>query len=105
MRNKISFKKSITISIVLTLVFNAGVCFAAGNLLNDNGFEQSEPNGGFPDSGSWKGLWQGFAGAGCTTSSARTGDNGLWQFSGLASDSQSSQVYQDVASWPGRIFA
>jgi hypothetical protein len=91
-------------------VFQLGLCLAAslpagtGNLLSDNGFELSEPNGGFPDSGFWKGDFAGYSGAGCTTTSNRSASHGLWQYTGLAGDYWSSAVYQDIPAWPGRIY-
>ena len=87
----------------------AGVCLAdlpaaVGNLLCDYGFERSEPNGGFPDSACWSSYVMGYGGAGCTTTAARLGDNGLWQYTGLATTDRQSLVYQDIPAASGRRF-
>jgi len=87
-------------------MLQAGLCSASANLLCDAGFEQSEPNGAFPDSGCWIKNALGFGGAGCTTTAARTGANGLWQYTGVADSHWKSQAYQDVPAVPGsRYFA
>ena len=103
MGQKFSSSKSVLLSAILLTVFQAGLCLA-DNLLCDYGFERSEPNGGFPDYGCWAGVMTGYGGAGCTTTAARLGDNGLWQYTGLALDHRQSQVYQDLSAAPGRRF-
>ena len=70
--------------VVLLMFLQTGLCLGAGNLLCDSGFEQSDPNGAFPDSGCWLSNAIGFGGAGCTTTAARLGQNGLWQYTGVA---------------------
>ena len=90
--------------VILLMVLQTGLCFGAGNLLCDYGFEQSDPNGAFPDSGCWLRNAIGFGGAGCTTTAARLGQNGLWQYTGIATVDWSSQVYQDTPASEGKRY-
>ena len=94
------------IMLVLTIVsavFGGNLCLAAGNLLGDSSFELSEPNGGFPDSGLWQQDLLDSGWAGCDTS-GRLGQQGLWLATGFANDQFLSRIYQDIPTWPGRIF-
>lgn len=93
--------KSVLILAVLIMFVKPGLC-VAGNLLCDAGFEQSEPNGGFPDSG----CWQKNAGgqAGCALFAARNGDSGIFQYTGYALNELKSQVYQEFPSAAGRRY-
>jgi hypothetical protein len=90
--------------VVLLMVLQTGLCLGAGNLLCDSGFEQSEPNGAFPDSGCWSSNAIGFGGAGCTTTAARLGLNGLWQYTGVAAVDWSSLAYQDSNAGEGKRY-
>jgi len=90
--------------VVLVVVFQTGLCLAAGNLLCDSGFELSDPNGAFPDSGCWFLNAIGLSGAGCTTTAARLGENGLWQYTGIAAVDWSSQVYHDSNAGEGKRY-
>ena len=86
------------------MVLQTGLCLGAGNLLCDYGFEQSEPNWGFPDSGCW--LQNAVLGdvASCTTGSARSGGNGLLLHTGFAIDQRQSQIYQDTPAAAGKRY-
>jgi hypothetical protein len=88
----------------LLVVIQTGLCLGAGNLLCDYGFEQSEPNGTFPSSGCWLSDAIGFGGAGCTTTAARLGQNGLWQYTGISTADWSSVVYQDSPASHGKCY-
>lgn len=86
------------------IVLQAGLCLAAGNLLCDSGFEQSEPNWGFPDSGCWLKNAVFDDVAGCTMESARSGSNGLLLYTGFAIDQWQSQIYQDKPASAGKRY-
>jgi hypothetical protein len=88
----------------LLIVLQTGLCLGAGNLLCDPGFEQSEPNGAFPDSGCWFSNAIGFGGAGCTTTAARLGHNGLWQYTGVPAVDWFSYSYQDANAGEGKRY-
>jgi hypothetical protein len=94
----------ITVFLVISLTLFQANLYAAGNLLCDYGFELSEPNGVFPNSGCWSKYAPGYGGAGCTTTAARLGANGLWQYTGLATAEWQSQAFQDLPAAPGRRF-
>jgi len=101
MRQKNGLLKRVLVLAVLTALTNPGLC-PAGNLLCDAGFEQSEPNGGFPSSGCW--LKNAGGEAGCASFAARTGNNGIFQYTGFALDQLQSQVYQEFPSAAGRRY-
>ena len=90
--------------VVLLMVFQTGLCLGAGNLLCDNGFELSEPNWGFPDSGCWFKNATFADVAGCTTESARSGSHGLLLHTGFAIDQWQSQIYQDAPAAAGKQY-
>ncbi|MGA2070012.1 MAG: hypothetical protein ABSG97_01580 [Sedimentisphaerales bacterium] len=97
--------KTRTLKIAAFLIaLQAGLCLAAGNLLCDNGFELSEPNWGFPDSGCWFKNATFDDVAGCTTESARSGSNGLLLHTGFAVDQWQSQIYQDTPATAGKQY-
>lgn len=106
---KIRLIKKILISTFLVAFFSPALCHAAvlpvatGNLLGDNSFELSEPNGGFPDSGYWQPDLLDSGWAGCDTQ-GRLGQQGLWLATGFANDQFLTRIYQDFPTWPGRTF-
>jgi len=77
---------------------------ATVQLLEDSGFEQSTPNGTFPDSGKWQPAWLGEAGAVCTNTSAHSGNNGLWQYTGATASHWWSGPYQEFPASVGQTF-
>jgi exo-beta-1,3-glucanase (GH17 family) len=79
----------------------------AENLLCDPGFERSTPVGTFPDSGCWGSSTSnkaGGAGAACTTTSARTGNNGLWIYTGSEGSSYWFRTYQEASASQGQTY-
>jgi hypothetical protein len=76
-----------------------------GQLLQGFGFELSTPNGTFPDSGFWTNSHAPVtAGAITTTTAARTGSNGLWEFTGSEGGAYWSGPYQEFSAAPGNIY-
>jgi hypothetical protein len=101
MRQKnVLLKRFLVLSVLMALA-NPGLS-RAGNLLCDGGFEQSEPNGGFPSSGCW--LVNSNGAAGCAAFAARTANVGIFQYTGFALDQLQSQVYQEFPSAAGRRY-
>jgi len=78
----------------------------SGQLLCDPGFEDSTANGTFPDSGCWK---PSSAGGGAyavvTTTAARSGNNGLWIYTGNESWAYWSRPYQQFSAAPGQTYS
>ena len=88
--------KPICLCLVVLIVIGVVVCStAADNLLDDPGFELSQPDGSFPSSGYWDPAWLGTAGAVCTSTAARTGSVGLWQYTGVSGSDWWSGPYQE----------
>ncbi|MGD2086785.1 MAG: Ig-like domain-containing protein [Candidatus Aminicenantes bacterium] len=65
-------------------------------LLSDPGFEESIPNGTFPTSGAWAPSWLYEAGQICTTTAIRSGNVGLYIYTGSGGTSWRSDPYQAV---------
>lgn len=92
------------ILVVLFLIF-APTAFAEGQLLCDEGFELSTPNGTFPDSGCWNRCTSGGeAGAVCTTTAAHGGNNGLWEYTGDFITGWWSGPSQEIGAGPGEVY-
>jgi len=73
--------------------------------LLDQGFEDSTPGGGFPFSDVWSGVWLGEAGPPIITpEAAKSGSQGLWQFTGDAGTDWWVSVYQEMAVSAGASF-
>ena len=99
-----TYKSVIKLAVLVSIIFLAiSPCADAANLLGDHNFEQSTPDGSFPDAGYWLTDWVGFGGAGCTTTAGRSG-NGLWLYTGENSDHWWSGPYQDAGAQPGKIY-
>ncbi|GEM_PF-3470550 len=95
MYRKIGTKRCALILTITLLLLHTSFSFAFGNLLCDYGFEESDSNGSFPNSGCWISNASDFGGAGSTTTAARLGENGLWQYTGIADSDRLSEAYQD----------
>ena len=74
------------------------------NLLWDNGFELSSPNGKVPSSGAWSADYIGQAGSVCTNTSAHDGVCGLWSYTGNAASDYFSGAYQIVDVTAGESY-
>jgi hypothetical protein len=75
-------------------------------LLSDPGFEESIPNGSFPTSGAWAPSWLYDAGQICTTNAGRSGNVGLYIYTGSGGTGWRSDPYQavDKTAAPGDVF-
>jgi exo-beta-1,3-glucanase (GH17 family) len=93
-----------TVIVVLLSMYNHA--FAEGQMLDgDAGFELSPPDGTFPDIGNWTNSdADGGADACCTTTSAHTGNNGLWGYTGNESWAWWVGPYQEFSSSMGRVY-
>ncbi|MDI6735223.1 MAG: hypothetical protein QME42_03355 [bacterium] len=100
------FLKSILI--ILIIMGNlSDFAFAEGQMLGDPGFEESTPNGTFPDSGYWKpASVDGGAYAKCVANEVanHSGDKGLWNYTGGETWAWWSAPYQEFLSAPGKIY-
>jgi hypothetical protein len=77
---------------------------AAQELLCEGGFEGSTSNGTFPSSGCWQPAWLGEAGGIVTTTSAKTGANGLWVYTGNSASDWWSGIYQEFPATVGTVY-
>lgn len=86
------------------LIFTSNA-FPQDQLLCDPGFEDSTPNGTFPDSGCWQPCTSGGqAGAVCTTTAACSGNNGLWEYTGEFITGWWIGPYQEIQANPGEVY-
>lgn len=93
------------IVMILLLVYSVAGAEGQEQLLRDPGFEESTPNGTFPDGGYWKSASAGSgAYAGCTTTSAHSGSNGLWEYTGSGTSAWWSRVYQKFPASTGDVY-
>ena len=97
-----TFVRVLTGLLLITVTFPSNI--VAANLLLDPGFELSTPNGSFPSSGYWQSNWLGTGGGLCTSTGARTGGAGLWEYTGNPGTEWWSGQYQDVSAGPGDVF-
>jgi len=95
-------------SVILSIIYGlltTSLIFAQGQLLQDEGFELSTPNGTFPDAGYWKNSDAGGgADASCTTTAAHNGNNGLWEYTGNETWAWWSGPYQEFPSSTGMVY-
>ncbi len=96
----------ILLTVFFVSLFTVVVVEGAGQLLCDSGFEDSAANGTFPSSGCWKPASAGGgAYAGVTTTAARSGNNGLWIYTGAETYAYWSRPYQEYSASPGQIYS
>ncbi|MBN2019346.1 MAG: hypothetical protein JW749_03900 [Sedimentisphaerales bacterium] len=104
MRKKIELFKITLVFAAVWVIFNPVLCLAGGNLLCDAGFDESEPNGGFSESGCW---FQNIGDSGIggyAPFAARSGINGLFLYTGFATDQGQTKLYQELPCAAGRRY-
>ena len=77
----------------------------AENLLQDAGFEESDPYGIPPNSGHWSvENYPEQSGSLVTTTASRSGSNGLWTYTASTTINGWASARQEIAAQPGDIF-
>lgn len=97
--------------VMTTALFGLGLALA-GNAetgtkpaeFRDGGFESDSPNGTPPDGGAWKTAWLGEAGGVVTLTAARSGNGGLWAYTGQGTGDRWSGIYQELPAKPGLVY-
>jgi parallel beta-helix repeat protein len=78
---------------------------SAQNLLNDDGFEESDPYGIPPNSGYWSvENYPTQSGAIVTTTAPRSGSNGLWTYTASTTVNGWASARQELSAQPGDIY-